>query len=78
MRCINCWTRLGAASLRKTSPSRVFNIGINVGGTAGQTLFHYHIHLIPRRQAMLQTRARIPRSLSASAGTSKPRAMGSG
>jgi diadenosine tetraphosphate (Ap4A) HIT family hydrolase len=27
-----------------------FNIGINVAEAAGQTLFHYHIHLIPRRQ----------------------------
>ena len=34
-----------------------FNIGINVGEAAGQILFHCHIHLIPRRQAMLRTRA---------------------
>jgi diadenosine tetraphosphate (Ap4A) HIT family hydrolase len=27
-----------------------FNIGINVGEAAAQTLFHCHIHLIPRRQ----------------------------
>jgi len=26
-----------------------FNIGTNVGKSAGQTLFHAHIHLIPRR-----------------------------
>lgn len=26
-----------------------FNIGINVGAAAGQTIFHCHIHLIPRR-----------------------------
>lgn len=26
-----------------------FNIGINVGEDAGQTIFHCHIHLIPRR-----------------------------
>ncbi|EAY24705.1 HIT family protein [Microscilla marina] len=25
-----------------------FNIGINVGEAAGQTIFHVHIHLIPR------------------------------
>ncbi len=25
-----------------------FNIGINVGATAGQTVFHLHVHLIPR------------------------------
>lgn len=27
-----------------------FNIGINNGTLAGQTIFHCHIHLIPRRQ----------------------------
>jgi diadenosine tetraphosphate (Ap4A) HIT family hydrolase len=26
-----------------------FNIGINVGEVAGQTIFHCHVHLIPRR-----------------------------
>ena len=26
----------------------VFNIGINDGAAAGQTIFHLHIHLIPR------------------------------
>lgn len=26
-----------------------FNIGVNVGATAGQTVFHVHVHLIPRR-----------------------------
>jgi diadenosine tetraphosphate (Ap4A) HIT family hydrolase len=27
-----------------------FNIGVNCGETAGQTIFHTHIHLIPRRE----------------------------
>ena len=27
-----------------------FNIGINSGEDAGQTVFHCHIHLIPRRK----------------------------
>jgi len=27
-----------------------FNIGINCGETAGQTIFHCHVHLIPRRK----------------------------
>ena len=27
-----------------------FNIGMNSGLVAGQTIFHCHIHLIPRRQ----------------------------
>ena len=26
-----------------------FNVGINAGASAGQTVFHVHIHLIPRR-----------------------------
>lgn len=26
-----------------------FNIGMNCGASAGQTIFHTHIHLIPRR-----------------------------
>ena len=27
-----------------------FNIGVNSGEVAGQTIFHCHIHLIPRRE----------------------------
>lgn len=27
-----------------------FNIGMNIGAAAGQTVWHAHIHLIPRRQ----------------------------
>ena len=27
-----------------------FNVGMNVGAAAGQTIFHCHIHLIPRRE----------------------------
>ena len=27
-----------------------FNIGVNVGKTAGQSIPHVHVHLIPRRQ----------------------------
>ena len=26
-----------------------FNIGVNIGKVAGQTIFHCHLHLIPRR-----------------------------
>lgn len=26
-----------------------FNVGVNIGKAAGQTIFHCHIHLIPRR-----------------------------
>ena len=27
-----------------------FNVGVNEGETAGQTVFHCHLHLIPRRR----------------------------
>ena len=27
-----------------------FNVGVNVGAVAGQTIMHCHIHLIPRRR----------------------------
>ena len=32
---------------KKHSPNG-YNIGINIGKSAGQTIFHSHIHLIPR------------------------------
>ena len=36
--------------LEKSDPSiSGFNVGINCGEDAGQTIFHCHIHLIPRR-----------------------------
>ena len=31
-----------------------FNIGMNIGEDAGQTIFHCHIHIIPRRQGDTQ------------------------
>ena len=27
-----------------------FNIGMNIGEDAGQTIFHCHVHIIPRRE----------------------------
>ena len=27
-----------------------FNIGMNIGEDAGQTIFHFHMHIIPRRK----------------------------
>ncbi|WP_319405461.1 HIT family protein [uncultured Desulfosarcina sp.] len=36
--------------IRRKDPSVTgFNIGVNIGVSAGQTVFHAHIHLIPRR-----------------------------
>jgi ATP adenylyltransferase len=51
-----------------------FNIGVNVGTVAGQTIFHCHVHLIPRRQgdvpdpwggvrAIIPGKARYPASI---------------
>ena len=28
-----------------------FNVGVNIGIDAGQTVFHCHVHLVPRRNA---------------------------
>jgi diadenosine tetraphosphate (Ap4A) HIT family hydrolase len=30
------------------NPPQGYNIGINVGAAAGQTVFHLHVHVIPR------------------------------
>jgi len=35
--------------LQEDSSVKGFNIGMNAGAAAGQTIFHCHIHLIPRR-----------------------------
>jgi diadenosine tetraphosphate (Ap4A) HIT family hydrolase len=35
--------------LRRDPAVEGFNVGINVGEVAGQTIFHCHVHLIPRR-----------------------------
>jgi diadenosine tetraphosphate (Ap4A) HIT family hydrolase len=39
------------SDITRTDPMVVaFNIGMNAGRAAGQTIFHCHIHLIPRRE----------------------------
>ena len=41
--------------LRNEDPSiEGFNIGINQGAIAGQTIFHTHMHLIPRRKGDIE------------------------
>nr|NJM04608.1 HIT family protein [Desulfobacula sp.] len=42
--------RLRRLILGRDPSVKGFNIGINCGETAGQTVFHTHIHLIPRRK----------------------------
>ena len=40
-----------AKSVKEMDPSITgFNIGINVGEDAGQTVMHFHQHVIPRRK----------------------------
>jgi ATP adenylyltransferase len=39
-----------SAQIRDADPAVTgFNVGINAGAEAGQTVFHVHVHLIPRR-----------------------------
>ena len=50
LRDTDAMIRILAESIRNSDPSvSGFNIGTNVGEAAGQTVFHAHIHLIPRR-----------------------------
>jgi diadenosine tetraphosphate (Ap4A) HIT family hydrolase len=48
--CAELIHQLRAAILAADPAVEGFNIGMNAGQVAGQTLFHSHIHLIPRRQ----------------------------
>jgi len=41
--------KLKTEIMSKDSTVLGFNIGVNCGEVAGQTIFHTHIHLIPRR-----------------------------
>jgi len=41
--------RLRRQILEKDATVTGFNLGVNCGADAGQTIFHTHIHLIPRR-----------------------------
>lgn len=46
------WTKAHLEALDETIVS--FNMGINDGGQAGQTIPHCHIHVIPRRQGDME------------------------
>jgi diadenosine tetraphosphate (Ap4A) HIT family hydrolase len=36
------------AAIERTNSPDGYNIGVNVGAAAGQTVFHLHVHVIPR------------------------------
>jgi len=40
---------LGQIEIIVTIQVTGFNVGINAGASTGQTVFHVHVHLIPRR-----------------------------
>ncbi|MEJ7931626.1 HIT family protein [Ramlibacter sp. AN1015] len=45
---------LKALIIQEDDSVKGFNIGMNAGAAAGQTIFHSHIHLIPRRLGDVQ------------------------
>jgi ATP adenylyltransferase len=47
--CNSLLTEIREAIVESDKSVMGFNVGANVGETAGQTIFHCHIHLIPRR-----------------------------
>ena len=51
VKSINELMKTQKLELQKDDPTiDGFNIGMNCGETAGQTIFHCHVHLIPRRK----------------------------
>lgn len=49
-------TALAHARLLSELAPDGFNLGVNVGRVAGQTIFHAHLHLIPRCQGDIENR----------------------
>jgi diadenosine tetraphosphate (Ap4A) HIT family hydrolase len=47
--CSDVLHHLRESLLRRFPEIAGFNVGLNVGAAAGQTVFHAHWHLIPRR-----------------------------
>lgn len=47
--CDELLTRFRNEIVNVDSSVSGFNVGMNAGESAGQTIFHCHIHLIPRR-----------------------------
>ena len=51
------WMRLKVLAEDKSIQG--FNVGMNCGATAGQTIMHCHVHLIPRRPGGVAQRGGI-------------------
>jgi diadenosine tetraphosphate (Ap4A) HIT family hydrolase len=48
--CLNLLEQMKVQIAKRDSTVTGFNVGINDGKDAGQTVMHCHIHLIPRRK----------------------------
>ena len=48
--CLNLIDEMKTKILDNDKTVTGFNVGVNIGKDAGQTVFHCHIHLIPRRK----------------------------
>ena len=48
--CLNLIDEMKTKLLENDKTITGFNVGVNIGEDAGQTIFHCHIHLIPRRK----------------------------
>jgi len=55
--CLKLVDEIRHKTLKEDKAVLGFNIGINDGMDAGQTIFHCHIHMIPRRKGDVE----IPR-----------------
>lgn len=53
---INIWELLGEVkeALNKQFQPDGYNVGVNVGAAAGQTIHHMHVHVIPRYHGDVQ------------------------
>jgi diadenosine tetraphosphate (Ap4A) HIT family hydrolase/5-methylcytosine-specific restriction endonuclease McrA len=52
--CLNLIDEMKTKILDSDKTVTGFNVGVNIGVDAGQTVFHCHIHLIPRRKGDVQ------------------------
>ena len=52
--CLNLIDEMKTKLVENDKTITGFNVGINIGEDAGQTIFHCHIHLIPRRKGDIQ------------------------